>query len=741
MDYDPKEFEAAVKRLLEQRGLSLIELAHRLSLSPSHTRKLVDGRRKINMVHVRKMDVVLETGGYLERLATGQDPEFVFPRPMQLPPAVAGFVGRDSEIALLNQAFAAPTTTGEARMIVLEGRPGVGKTSLAVYWAATIIDRFPGGCLFADLRGFDSDEPAEPSDVLNEFLRSVGKSDSRSTLNLDAQTALLRSQLAKKPALIVLDNAANAEQVLPLLPGAGSVTIITSRVHLGSLDVRYGSDPIHVKPLLADEAMKLLEQAAGPDRLTAEPDQAETLLQACDRLPLAIRIAAEHLKSHPHLKLVSMVRDLEHHGLDMLDSDDRKVDIRAVFDLSYHALQPAEARMFRLLGVFPRTAIDVPAAAALANVDLMAARRSLGILVAGNLAETTTGDRVRLHQLIHLHAADHAADLPVKAREQALDRVVRWYGATALNAGNTLAPGWIGPAITVDTSDIMPQEFDDYDEAVSWYEREGETVLTLARGEQGPLAWILPCAMMPYWYLTKNVNAWLTGASTGLAAAKETRDDLGVARSLHSLGAAKHHLELDGEALTYFQEAMRLQERLQDTHGYGYAAFGLGTAYTGLNRHAEADRMYRLAAEAFAKVDCELGIAILHHQLSTVHSDLEQFEDAAHTGHKALEIALSLHCLPLEGWAHHQLGVLYQHQNHDKAALLELDIALPIRRASHEPWGVAETQISRTETLLRLGQRHDAQVALDEATSILETLADTRVPGARVKLAELATRM
>ncbi|MFD8501009.1 tetratricopeptide repeat protein [Amycolatopsis sp. NPDC059657] len=747
---DITRFATEVKRLRRRLGVSLSALAQQTSFSESYISKMLRGDRPLSPRVVKELDNALKAEGALERMAEQQEEEanVEWLRPAQLPPAVDNFVGREAYVRKLDAAVAIPPAPGAARTIVIEGAPGVGKTALLLHWAATIAKRFPGGVLFADLHGFAPGETADPGDVLNEFLRALGAPAETAMTSLESRTARFRSMLAAKPTLVVLDNVGSYQQVKPLLPGQGSVVLATTRVHLFGLAVNSGATRVSLDRLPVEEALDLLGRLAGPARVDAERKAAEVVVHRCGRLPLAVRIAAEHLATHPHLTLRAMADALapEGHRLDMLATADESVDIRSVFDLSYRALKPSAAHMFRLLGIFPGKTIDAPAAAALTGEPLSAARNSLDALVAANLAETTIGDRVHLHDLLRLYAAERAEKEETPATlAETRDRVLRWYFLTGLNAGNTLAQGWAGPALTVDETGLSPVTFtDDYDAAVSWYENEGDTVLALARNahEHGMsrLAWLLPCTLMPYWYLVKNMGAWLAGASAGLAAAREAGDELGMARSQHSLGAAKHELHRDDEALPHMEEAMRLHAHLEDDRGHAYAAFGLGTVYTGLGRHHDAQAMYTIAVELFAASDFDLGIAIVHHQLSTAYGSMNQLDDATQTAHQALEIGHRLGNTPVEGWARHRLGVLYQRQNQYPTALVQFDRALALRRASRERWGEAETQLARGETLVALDRLPDAHAAFEDAAAIFDDLHDPRALDAHAQLAALANR-
>ncbi|WP_432992234.1 BTAD domain-containing putative transcriptional regulator [Dactylosporangium sp. CA-233914] len=290
--------------------------------------------------------------------------------PAQLPLAVRGFTGRQDEIARFG------TLLDAAALVIcaITGPPGVGKTSLAVHWAHAVAARFPDGQLYASLRGFDPGGPAtDPAETQRGFLVALGVAAERLPGDPNELATLLRSTLAGKRVLIILDNARDAAQVRPLLPGTpGCLVLVTSRDRLTPLVAAEGAHPFALDLLSAGEARELLARRLGTDRVTAEPDAVEEIIARCARLPLALAVAAAHAATRPGSPLAVQAAQLRDTAgaLEALDGGDAATQVRAVFSWSYRALSPAAARLFRLLGLHPGPDCTAPGAASLAGLPL-----------------------------------------------------------------------------------------------------------------------------------------------------------------------------------------------------------------------------------------------------------------------------------------------------------------------------------------------------------------------------------
>ncbi|MGY0459972.1 BTAD domain-containing putative transcriptional regulator [Kitasatospora sp. cg17-2] len=353
------------------------------------------------------------------------------PRPAQLPPALATFVGRRAELSALD-GLTDPAGPAAAGIGVVTGGAGTGKTALAVHWAHRVRERFPDGQLHLNLGGYALDPPLTPHEALARFLRALGTDLERVPGTVDESAALYRSLLADRRVLVLLDNAHNAEQVRPLLPGsAGSLALVTGRDGLTGLTACDGARRLVLDVLPRTEAVELVARIAGAERTRAEPRAAAELAAACGHLPLALGIAAGRLAERPHRTLVehtAELRDAEDRLTALQIDSDAASAVRVAFDLSYRALQPTAQRLFRLLGLAPGNCISTAAAAALAGSAPAATRPVLEHLAAAHLLSPAGPDRYRLHDLLRCYAAERAtAETRPADRAAARERLRSWH--------------------------------------------------------------------------------------------------------------------------------------------------------------------------------------------------------------------------------------------------------------------------------------------------------------------------
>jgi hypothetical protein len=367
------------------------------------------------------------------------------PWTQQLPAAVAHFAGRTGELATLTGLLRGRAERGGTVVIsAIGGTAGVGKTALAVHWAHQVADRFPDGQLYVNLRGFDpSGSVMAPAEAVRRFLDALQVPPERIPVDLDAQAALYRSQLACKRMLVVLDNARDTVQVRPLLPGAPTcLVVVTSRGQLTSLVAVDGAHPLTLDLLTEAEARELLARRLGPDRIAAEPQAVEQIVGCCARLPLALSIAAARAEQSG-FPLAALAGELAETGrrLDVLDAGDAAGQVRAVFSWSYTALSSAAARLFRLLGLHPGPDISAAAAASFAAVPPAETRRLLAELVRASLLTEHTPGRYAFHDLLRAYAVDvtHTHD-PADQRRAAVGRMLDHYRHTAHTAERLLNP-------------------------------------------------------------------------------------------------------------------------------------------------------------------------------------------------------------------------------------------------------------------------------------------------------------
>ncbi|GAA3102943.1 hypothetical protein GCM10010464_77870 [Pseudonocardia yunnanensis] len=332
--------------------------------------------------------------------------------PRQLPMADSGFAGRETELAAIVDALG-ETGPRSGAPVVITGMAGVGKTALAVRAAHGVADRFPDGALFADLRGHSPAAPTAVPDVLARFVRTLGLPADALPTDEDELVAAYRSLLADRRMLVVLDGAASAEQVRPLLPGSGCGVLVTSRADLAGLAVSPGSHRIVLDVLSGPDGRALLAGVLGAPRVAAEPAAADELVRLCGGSALALRVAAAQLVLHPQRGIAEHVERLS--SGDLLTAlrldGDAATDVVAALDLSCRALDPEHRRLLRLLGPLPgvtEEGFTAAAAAAATGMGRAAVAAGLEALAAVSLLDRRPCARYRMHVLVRRYAARRA---------------------------------------------------------------------------------------------------------------------------------------------------------------------------------------------------------------------------------------------------------------------------------------------------------------------------------------------
>ncbi|MFK4105599.1 AfsR/SARP family transcriptional regulator [Streptomyces sp. NPDC019531] len=468
--------------------------------------------------------------------------------PAELPHAAPGFVGRTDELARLH-ALLPPEQDrrSPANTVVISaigGAAGIGKTALAVHWAHQVRDRFPDGQLYVNLHGFDHDRrPLEPAEALELLLSGLGLAASEIPPDHEAQSRVFRTLLAGRRVLVLLDNAASADQVRPLLPAAPTCCVlVTSRNRLGDLVVRDGAHALPLDLLQPDAARALLSRTLGAHRVDNDRHAVDELIRLCGSLPLALRVAAARLAGDPALRTADLVAEMtEGNRLDALEPDgDAGSPLRTAFSVSYGALAPGARRLFRLLGLFPGADFAAEAAAAFLDTPLSRARRLLGTLAAAHLIEPVTAGRYRFHDLLREYAGERAlAEESAAEREAALERLLFWYlHAARATAGTGLFPELPG-ALRPGEHPGMPSAA----ESRRWLDAERANLLAVIdhAGRHGPrpVAWYLTSTLFGQFWIHLSRKTWQTVAQTALEAAEAEGDLYGQSAVHSSLSAAR----------------------------------------------------------------------------------------------------------------------------------------------------------------------------------------------------------
>ncbi|MFD9353189.1 BTAD domain-containing putative transcriptional regulator [Streptomyces sp. NPDC060031] len=543
--------------------------------------------------------------------------------PATLPGDVSDFVGRQRELAFLDQALLADALGTAVPIAVVSGTAGVGKTALALHWSHLARARFPDGQLHVDLRGYDPQQPLSGGDALSRLLSALGLPAHEIPLEMADRVTRYRTEVSGRRILIVLDNASSVDQVRPLLPGTGSCAVlVTSRDALGELVARHGARRLGLDLLPMSDSLDLLRRLIG-DRVDSEPEVGEALAAQCVGLPLALRVAAElaaTLRTTPLPYLVSELAD-RRRRLDMLDSVGNPIS--AVFSWSYQHLPATAARMFRLLGLQLGPHISLSASAALAGRTPEDTRTALTMLTRAHLVHMTGPDRYGMHDLLRAYAIDLAhGDVTPVDQARAQQRLVDYYLHTAYVAGAMLDHR---DPVEVPTPALgVPLvSFADRDSALAWFASEHQTLLCAVDSARDTHVGHLARAMSTYLEQRGHWHDWVATQHAALAAAY----------------------------------------RLEDRPGIAAAHRELGRAGARMGRHDEADRLLRRAVALFEELDDPLGQAHCHNTLTLVferqHDFLRALEQAALalTKYRAADnLVGEARALNNMGWCNTQLG-------------------------------------------------------------------------------------
>lgn len=528
--------------------------------------------------------------------------------PRQLPSDIAAFTGRDAAVTELD-GLLGDESAGQERpavIVVLHGMGGVGKTALAVHWAHRVAPRFfPDGQLFVNLRGFGPGEPMDVAAALEVLLRGLEVPAERIPSDVAARSALLRSTVAGRRLLVVLDNARDAEQVRPLVPGAGCLVLVTSRSRLRGLVARDGALDIGVHVMTAPEAIGLLRDRLRHRPSTADPTTDEALSELarlCGYLPLALTIAAVRSGGYAGTHLAELVTELraEHARLDAFaDADDPLADVRAVVAWSYQTLDPEAARMLRVLSVCPTHDFSLAAAAALAEATVPQTRRLLDRLADASLLTVGDGGRFYLHDLVRAFAAE-AADSEPGSVGEARDRLYYWCLDTATKAGVRLEPGMLIPH-PADRAAVGPvQEFVDDQAAIRWLDQESDFLAAVARAAIDSCPWATVGIVYMMWnqFMRQRSDA-VELQEAAVSASRTLGDPVTEGTTRHLVGLI-HMVRMEyAAAEAAFNQALPLFEATEYVPGQSRALNNLGIVLRSTGRAALAvkchERALRLA--------------------------------------------------------------------------------------------------------------------------------------------------
>ncbi|MCT9105921.1 NB-ARC domain-containing protein [Streptomyces mirabilis] len=582
--------------------------------------------------------------GLAEPSAPAAEPAAAPVRPAQLPATVTDFTGRASFVQELSDVLAsASSAEGEGQVMAvsaLAGIGGVGKTTLAVHVAHQARTAFPDGQLYVDLQGAGQ-RAAEPETVLGAFLRALGTADSSIPDSLEERSALYRSVLDGRRVLVLLDNARDAAQVRPLLPGTeGCAALVTSRVRMVDLA---GAHLVDLDVMSPEEALQLFTKIVGEERVASEREAALDVVAACGFLPLAIRIAASRLAARRTWTVSVLAAKLgdERRRLDELQAGD--LAVKATFELGYGQLEPAQARAFRLLGLADGPDISLAAAAAVLDLPIDDTEDLLESLVDTSLLESAAPGRYRYHDLVRLYARACAErdEQPPSERDAAMSRLLDFYLATAAGVYAIERPG----DRLVDHLEPTAHPglvFDDRHPAQDWLYAEANALLSCVR--QSVADSRLRRAVDLLWAAKDlaesgaNSREYEVAANAALERARAIGDAHTAGRALTTLTdvhlVAGRFDQADAAAV----EAMRMAQEADDPVASCWAPNTRGIIAIYQSRHAEGEQYLTSAIENFRSNKNRPGEASALCNLSRIHLATGRVDSAVTLAQQGIDI-------------------------------------------------------------------------------------------------------
>jgi len=584
------------------------------------------------------------------------------PRPAQLPAAVSDFTGRKEIAARLRGLLSAQSPAEGVPVAVICGIGGVGKTALAVHVAHATGDLFPDGQLYADLRGYTG-EATLPESALGAFLRALGIPPDVIPEVPAERSALYRSILADRRILVLLDNARDAAQVSPLLPGSpGCAALITSRVKLADLP---SAKLIDLDVMEPDEALSLFAAVAGPERIAAEHAAAMDVVAACGFLPLAVRIVAARLAARASWTVASLVPRLadEQRRLDEMRVGDLAVE--ATFALGYGQLEAAQARAFRLLALPNGPVISLGAAGAVLSLSMIEAEDMLESLVDASLLEAPAPGRYRFHDLLKLFArrALGKSESP-EDRVLVLRRLLGFYLATAQSAHRLAYEGsMIADNLLVVCDGLT---FGSADEAVAWLIAEGDALFAAINqaaasshaGEQLMPAADLLVAMEPLLESGTHTHEFDHATRAVLAGARRLGDQASELRARYVLGRVLFAANRLPEAEEQFEIVHKLSVARKEKIVTGEVLNALAVVVGRQRRHVEALSWFDLAMGFYRDNGVPAGEALVLSYSARDHLGLGRPEDAIAAAEKGLAIFTEIGSGAGTARARYHLGIV-----------------------------------------------------------------------------------
>ncbi|MCE6993457.1 tetratricopeptide repeat protein [Saccharothrix sp. S26] len=651
--------------------------------------------------------------------------------PHQLPPPARSFTGRDDLLAKLDALLG---DGDQGRVVALHGMPSVGKSQLALKWAARHRDRFPDGNLYLELRGAGPGTRVTPDDVLAFLLRSLGFERIPAT-GVERQLELRRA-LGNRRMLVLLDDAHESAQVRPVLAATPQcLTIITSRTRLMGLKVLDHVDLVAVPPLSTAESVTLLRNEIGRERSDADPAALRDLAGLVDGLPLGLRIIAQHVANRPDTPVGDLVDEFRgQDGLGILgsvhDSDDESATLPAAFSWSFRDLPEDTARMFRLLALNPTAEFGVDAAVALFGEPYETVNAHLSTLVRSNLLDYGVAPRrFRLHDTLYGYALHLVRrDEPTQARKQAMTRLLDWYLASSAAAAQLLDPQ-TSPVPPLPGMSAKPVPLADQADALRWLTRERANLVAAVpqavRSGFHEHAWRLSANFHEAYDRSGHFEDVLVSHRAALKSCTALGDLEALSGTHSNVGMMLYRLRKYVEAREHFEAGMEIAESVGAHEIKLICSHNLAGIRLAMGEVGAAIELYLETLDAVRQSGYRDGEAYALNELANAYRKAERDDLALDHYYQALAIRRSIGHIRGAATTLTDVGRLHFERGEHEEALRTLHEALTLHPIGGDRTRTADALVALTEVEYDFGRFGDAIGHAEEAVSTC------RVIGAR----------
>ncbi|GIF62190.1 SARP family transcriptional regulator [Asanoa ishikariensis] len=554
-----------------------------------------------------------------------------------LPRSPNGFIGRDGVVERLIRHVDEVVHAGESLVWMIDGMPGIGKTTLAVHAARLVKDRYPDAQLFIDLQGHAEASARKTSVVLRMLLGQLGFPTAALPPGAEGRAALWRDELSRRRCVVVLDNAASSEQIETLLPDApGSLVIVTSRRRLTNTTAAW-SESLPV--LTGSEGIQMLAGIAGHGRVGAEPEAAAQIVELCGHHPLALRLAGARVSRRTSWSLADLAARLRNgSALSYLSAEDRTVT--AAFSTSYEKLTVGAQNAFRVIGALPVDDVTAYTVAAATDGAVEQSQQDLDELADANLLVEHDVERYRLHDLMKSYAASLANAIdPAEVRTGWIGGCYDYYAAAS---ALSLSPGGASSGVFqyFETAPTLRRELTPADPGPGWFAEEQANLLTLIRSapalgrhERGGQ---LAMAVWRHLYNNSAVEEIVETQTIALEVARALVNDSLASAAHNYLASGYFTMGKLGLAERHLREALEIRRGIGDWSGFYVSQGNLATVYLVQGRMSAAAR---LLEEAIARDSTLDMVPSWLSMLGKTYAELGQSERALRTGRTALFLA------------------------------------------------------------------------------------------------------